>query len=175
MIVAVTGRKHHALNAETHRIVEEISNVARVFSGIQRAIGRNPETALARLLDRRHGFVEHTVPANGLVVTVLVAVEMDRPSKVRRRLVFVHFLLEQQRIRAQVDELLALDQTLDDLRHLLVNQRLAARDRHDWGPAFFSSAQRIVDTHPLSQDVIRIVDLAAAGTGPDCIETKARA
>src|SRR5690606_24692567 len=160
VIVAVARRDHHAFDPEAHRVIEEIRDIVRILARIERAVRRDPAAALARELDRAHGFIERARTANGLVMPVAVTVEMDRPREVRRRLVVVDLLLEQERIRAEVHELLARDDAANDFRHLLVNQRLPAGDRHDRRTALVDRAQRVLDTHPLSQDVGWIVDLA---------------
>ncbi len=57
----------------------------------------------------------------------------------------IEFLLEQQGIRAQVDELAARQQGLGDLRHFLVQQRLAPRDRDDRGAALVGGLEAVGD------------------------------
>src|SRR5690606_39336838 len=172
MIVAVARRDHHAFDAEAHHVVEEIGDVVRILARVQRAVHRHAEAALARELDRADRLVERAFPAHRRVVALAVAVEMDRPGEIRRRLVFVDLLLEQQRVRAEIDELLARDDAAYDLGHLLVNQRLAARDRDDRCAALVDGAQRVLDAHALSQDLVRIVDLSAAGTSQIALEQR---
>ena len=65
-----------------------------------------------RLADRVDRLVEDALALDGLVVALAHAVEVDDPGEVRRRLEQVELLLHQDRVRAQVDELLALDQLL---------------------------------------------------------------
>src|SRR5690606_6281238 len=127
---------------------------------------------LARLLDRGDGLVERAGPANGCVVAVAVAVQVDRECQVRRRLVLIDLLLEQQRVRAQVDELLARDDALDALRPLFTNQRLAARNRDDGGAALVDGTQRFLDRHPLAQNLVGIVDLAATRASEVALEQR---
>ncbi len=79
------------------------------------------------------------------------------------RLVLVHLLVEQQRVRAEIDELLPLQDLRDDLRHLAVQQRLAAGDGDDGGAALVDGLQRVGNGQALVQDLGRVVDLAAAG------------
>jgi hypothetical protein len=100
-----------------------------------------------------------------MVVRLLVAVEVNRPDEVRARLVIVHLLFHQQRIRAEIHELLARDDALHDLRHFLVQQRFAAGDGHHRRAAFIYGFETVLHRDPLVQDGIRIVDLAAAVAG----------
>src|SRR5215467_13939359 len=88
---------------------------------------------------------------------------MHRPGEERARLVEMHLLLEKKRIGAEIDEALLLDQAFDDLRQLLVQQRLAAGDGDDRRAAFLCRVERVLDRDALVQDLGRIVDLAAAG------------
>src|SRR5690606_28345895 len=64
------------------------------------------------------------------------------------------------------------DDAADDLRHLLVNQRLAARDRHHRRSALVDGAQRVLDAHALLQRVGGIVDLAATRAGEVALEQR---
>ena len=79
---------------------------------------------------------------------------------------------QQDGVRAQIDELLARHDAGDDLRHLLVDQRLAAGDRDHRRAALIHRAQRVRDAHPLLQDLLRIIDLAAAGAGQIALEQR---
>ncbi len=123
-----------------------------------------------RQLDRRHGLVEHAFLAHRLVVPLAIAVQVDREGQVGRGLVFVDVLGEQNRVRAQVDEFLARHDAGDDLRHLLVDQGFAAGNGHDGRAALVHRLQGVLDADPLLQDLLRIVDFAAAGAGEIALE-----
>ncbi len=107
-----------------------------------------------------------------MVMHFLVAVEMDIPGEVLVRLVEVDLLLEQQRVRAEIDELAALQQTLDDLRHFLMQQRLAAGDGHNRRTAFIGRLHALVERQALIEDRRRIVDLAASVAGQVAAEQR---
>ena len=55
---------------------------------------------------------------------------------------------------------------------ILVDQRLAAGDRDDRRAAFLGGVERILDRDALVQDLVRIVDLAAAGAGEIAAEQR---
>src|SRR5262249_41961737 len=84
----------------------------------------------------------------------------------------VQLLLQQEGIGAQRDELLALNDALDDRADLLVNQRLAARNRHHGGAAFVDGRKALLDRHAPVEDFCRLVDLAAAGAGEIAAEQR---
>ena len=71
-------------------------------------------------------------------------------------------LLQQERVRAQIDELAPRDDAGGDLLDLLVQQRLAAGDRHDRGAAFVDGVEALLHGKTLVEYFVRIVDLAAA-------------
>ena len=77
----------------------------------------------------------------------------------------VELLLEQQRVGAEVDVLLARDEPCDDLVDLGMQQRLAAGDAHHRRAALVHGAQALLDRELLLQHVRRVLDLAAAGAG----------
>ena len=79
--------------------------------------------------------------------------------------VFIDVPRQQDRIGAQIDELLARDDAGDNLRHFLVNQRLSAGNGDDGRAAFIDRAQCVFHADPFLQDFLGIVDFPAAGTG----------
>ena len=87
----------------------------------------------------------------------------------------VELLLQQQRVGAQVDELLARDQLAHDLVDLGVDQRLAAGDRDHRRAALLDRADRLLDRHPPAQLVLGMLDLAAARRRRGCTGRAARA
>src|SRR4029077_20686465 len=136
-------------------------DVLGILARVQSAVRGYAEAARARGLDRGDCPVERPLPVHGFVVPLAVAVQMYREREIRRRRVLIELLLEQERVRAEIDELLARDDALDYLRHILVDQRLAARYRHDGRAALVDGLERVLDRHALAQDLVRIVDLAA--------------
>ena len=172
VLVAVARRHHDALDAERVREVEEIRHVLRILARIQRAVRRDAEPTRARSLDRGHGSIERAVAAHGSVVTILVAVQVHRERQVRRRRVLIELLLEQQRVRAQIHEFLASDDACDDLRHLFVNQRLAAGNRDDGRAALVDGVERVFDRHALAQDLVGVIDLAATRASEIALEQR---
>src|SRR5438477_13019162 len=101
----------------------------------ERRVGRDAEAALLRRLHGLHRFVEDAVPTDGCVVPLAEAVEVDRPGEVGRRRKVVELLLHQDRVRAQVDELLAPYELPRDHVDLWMDQRLASGDRDNGGAA----------------------------------------
>ena len=101
-----------------------------------------------------------------------VAVQMDRESQIGRGPVLIDVLGEQDGVGAQIDEFLARHDAGDDLRHLLVDQRLAAGNRDHRRAALVDCAQCILDTDPFLQNLLRIVDLAAARASQIALEQR---
>ncbi len=129
-LIGVARRRHDPVHAHRHHLVEEAGHALGLGAVEQGAVDADAEAARLRLADRRDGPVVHALLADRPVVHLAVAVQVHVPAEIGVRLVLLHLLLEQQRVRAEIDELLARQDALDDLRHLLVQQRLAAGDRH---------------------------------------------
>jgi hypothetical protein len=152
--------------------VEEFGHVLRILAVEQGAIDGDAESLGLGQLDRRHGLVEDSFLAHRFVVALAVAVQMNRESQIGRRLIFVDVPGEQNRIGAEIDEFAASDDAGDDLRHLLVNQRLSAGNGHDGRAAFVDRPQRVFDADPLLQDFLRVVDFPATGAGEIALEQR---
>src|SRR3954447_349963 len=122
------------------------------------------KTAGLRSLDRGYGAIEHALLRDGLVVVLAETIEMHREEQIRRRLEQIELLLEQQRVGAKRDELLARHQATHDLADLLVDQGLAAGNGDHGGTALVSRVPALLCRHAAVQDGVWIIDLAAAGT-----------
>ena len=113
-------------------------------------------------LDRGNRAIEHALLGDRLVVMLLQAVEMHREKQIRRRFEQMEFLLQQKRVGAQRHEFLARHQAAHDLADLLVDQRLAAGNRHHRRAAFVGGIPAFLRRHTAIEDRVGIVDLAAA-------------
>ncbi len=164
LLVGVGGRDLHLVDAEV--VVEVGEHVDDRLRGVgveERGVRVHREAARLGQLDRGHRLVEHAFLADRLVVPLLQAVDVHDPGEVGRRLELVQLLGQQQRVGAEEDELLPLDQLGDDHVDLRVHQRLAAGDGDHRGAALLDGADRLLDRHPLLEDGVRLLDLAAAG------------
>src|SRR5439155_19396159 len=132
-------------DAEIAAIVEEGDDPVGHRAVEQGAVDVDPEPLRLDRLDRLDGAVEHAVLADRMVVLFLQPVEMDRESEVGARREEVDLLFEQQRVGAEIDEALALDDAFDDLADLLVQQRLTAGNRYDRGAAFVDRPEAFGD------------------------------
>ncbi len=100
------------------------------------------------------------------------AIEMDRPGEQRVRLELVELLFQQQRVGAEIDVFAARHQGFDNLDDFFMQQRLAAGDRDDRRAALFGRLNAFLDRQARVQDVVGIVDLAAAGAGQVAAEER---
>jgi len=99
-------------------------------------------------------------------------VEVNGKGQIRRRLVFVDVLRQQDGVGAQIHDLLAGDDAGHDLRHFLVDQRLTAGDGHHRCAALIHRAQRLLDAQPPLQNLLRIIDFAAARASQVALEQR---
>ncbi len=172
LVVAVPGREHHALDAEVGHLVEERPDALGVGALEQGRVGRDAEAPLHCLPDALDGHVVRPLPADGEVVVVLLPVHVDAEREVLARLELVELGLEQQRVRAEVDVLLAGHQPLDDLLDVRVQQRLAAGDGDHRGPALVDGLEAVGRRQLLLQHVGRVLDLPAPGAGQVAAEQR---
>src|SRR5450631_1879157 len=100
MMIAIARRYRDSFDAELRRGIEELSHVLRVLAVEQSAIDGYAKALGFGQLNRRYCLVEHTLLANRLVVTLPIAVEMNRECEVRRWPIFIDVLGEQNRIGA---------------------------------------------------------------------------
>src|SRR5947209_8194884 len=163
-LIGIAGR-HRDADPELGGEIEKLGDLLRRMPVEDGGVDVDRKAARLGGLDRRHGAVEHALLRHRLVVMLLQAVEMDGEEQIGRGLEQVELLLEQQRVGAERDELLARDEPAHDLADLLVDQRLAARDRHHRRSAFIGGVPALLRAHAAVEDRIGIVDLAAADAG----------
>src|SRR6266446_5721456 len=94
-----------------------------------------------------------------------IAVEIDRPGEIRTGLEQVNLFLEEQGVGAEIDKFLLGHDKRGDLIDVAVQQRLAAGENHDRGATLIDGIEALFDAQALIEDRVRVVDLAAAGTG----------
>ena len=89
LVVAVAGREHDALDAHGHDFVKEGADAVGVGAVKEGGVGGDAEAALDGLLDAFDGDVVSAFAADGEVVVLALAVEMDGEGEVlgRRELV----------------------------------------------------------------------------------------
>src|SRR6266516_7002943 len=127
-----------------------------------RGIDVDGETLGLGGLDGRDRAIEYTGLRNRLVVVVFQTVQMHREKQIWRRFEQMEFLFQQQGVGADRHEFLACHQTTDDLANFLVDQRLAARNRHHRRATFVGGIPAFLRRHAAIEDRVGIVDLAAA-------------
>ena len=98
-----------------------------------------------------------------MIVLFLEAVEMHRQGQVRARRELIELLFQEQRVGAEIDELLARNDAFHDLHDLLVQQGLAAGNGDDRRAALVHGLEALFRREALIENGIRIVDLAATG------------
>src|SRR5579875_144325 len=147
LLIGVGGRDHHLVDLQL--IVEEVEHLTHRLRRVIReegGVGGHTEAAALRLADCGHRLVEHALAADGLVVALAQAVDVDGEGKVGRWLELVELALEQE--------------------------RLTARNRDDGGTALLDCRHRLLDRHAPAQDVVRMLDLAAARAGEVALEQR---
>ena len=142
-----------------HHFIEEAAHAVGIGAVEERRVGGHAEAALHGLLDAFNRDVVSAFAADGEIVVLALAVEVNREGQVLRRRELRQAALQFERVGAQVDVLLARDQPVDDLDDLRMQQRLAAGDGHHGRAALFhcgealfgrehASSERAADTAP---------------------------
>src|ERR1700722_14405808 len=101
-----------------------------------------------------------------------LTVDVDGERKILARLEQVQLFFEQKRVGAHVDVLLARDQTGNDLRHLWMQQWLAAWDCDHRGAALLHRLEAVLGRKLCLLDVGGILDLSAAGASQVAAEQR---
>ena len=110
LVVGVAGREHHALDAQLHHFVEECAHAVGIGAIEKRGVRGYAEAASQRFFDAVDRLVISAFEANGKIVVLALAVHVNGKGQILARLEEMDFLLEQQRIGAEVDVFLARDQ-----------------------------------------------------------------
>src|ERR1700691_6168714 len=82
LVVGVARRDDDALDAQRHHLVKESAHAVRIGAIEERGIRRNSKAALDRLAYSLHCLVVATLTANGKIVVLALAIEMDREGEI---------------------------------------------------------------------------------------------
>ncbi len=171
-LIGVAGRNGDPVHAEFRDRIEEGGDALRVRVIEEGAVDGDAEAFRLGGLERLDRAVVDAGLADGPVVHLLVAVEVDRPGEVGAWAVLIDLLLEQQRVGADDREFLARNDALDDLCQISVQERLAARHDDHRRAAFIDRGQRVLNRDTLVENGVGIVDLAAAGASEVAAEQR---
>src|SRR5262245_26164133 len=97
---------------------------------------------------------------------------MDAEGEKLRGLILIELSLHQNRIGAEIDIPLLINQPTDDLGHFWMDHGFTTRDAHNWSPAFLRCSPTLLRCKPLIEHMIRILNLSAAGTGQIAAEER---
>ena len=172
--VAVAGGQHHALDAEVHHRVEELSHPERRGAVEQRRIGGQAEAALQGFPDSRHRLIVDSVTAYRAVVLWAQPVHVYADAQVPRgrQQPSLELLLQEERVRAEIHVLFARDEFRHERADVRVHERLAAGNADDGGAALLDRLQALLHGQVFLEDLGRILDLAAAGAGEVAAEKR---
>src|ERR1700733_1123710 len=106
LVIGVARRDDDAFHAQRHYLVKESTHAVRIGAIEERGIRRNTEATLDRLAYSLHRLVVTALAANGKVVVLALAIEMDGEGKVLAGFEEADLFLEQQSIGAEIDILL---------------------------------------------------------------------
>ena len=144
-IVRISRRKHHAFNAQLHHLVKKLAHALRVGAIKKRGVRRHAKPALHRFPYASHRQLVPAFAANRKIVMLFLPVHVHGKRQVFARLEKVQLFFQKQRIRAQINVLLARHQPFHDLGDLRMHQRFAAemciRDR--WGTRRFAATRSV--------------------------------
>src|SRR5262249_31998212 len=160
-LVGVSGRDGDAIDAQSLHVVEECGNAFRLGIVEERTIDVDPEAFCLRLADRCDSLCIDARLAHRPVVHLSVAVEVYRPIEASVRPILLKLFVHQQRIGANRDELTFGECTCDDLRQLLVQERLSTSEDHHRRSTLIDRLHAIGNREPLVQNLIWVIDLAA--------------
>src|SRR5579872_407336 len=161
LVVRVPRRKHHALKPKLHHLVEKPPHRFRIRPVKQSGIRGNPEAAPQRLFNRIQRNVVPTLAANRKVVFLALSIKVNAEGQIFAGPEKMNFLLQQQRIRAQINVFPPRHQPLNNLRNLRMHQRFAARNRNHGRAALLNRAKTLLRRKIFFQNVRRILNLPA--------------
>src|SRR5438128_9708619 len=144
LLVRVSRRDHHPLDAELHHVVEEPPHPLGIGAVEDGGVRRDPEAALQGHSNGLYGYVVAALAADGEVVLRARPVHVDAEAEVLAGLERIQLALQQERIRTEVHEPPALDELARDPGDLRMEERFSAADADHGRAALFGSADAVL-------------------------------
>ena len=164
-LVAVAGRDHHPFDAEFGECIEKPAEPLGIDAVVKRGIGRNAKAFGQGGFDGPDDDIVNAITADGGIVLLFGAVEMDGKREIFRRRELVEMFFEQQRIGAEVNEFLAGHQTSGNLANLRMQQGFAAGNGDNRGAALLGRCEALLWRQLFPENVSGILNFPAASTG----------
>src|ERR1700730_13150435 len=171
-LIGLARRHGDALDAQRRHAIEKRGDPGRVGIIEQRAIDGNAKSALLGELQGLESSVVDTGLTDRMVVHSGVAIEVNRPIEVTVWRVTVEVFRKQKRVGADGHEFVPRDRALHNLRKFLVQQGLAPGDHDDRRAAFVDRREAIGERQALVENLVRIINLAAARAGKIAAEQR---
>ena len=173
LLVRVGRRDLHRVDLEL--VVQEVEHLAHGLRRVgreERRVGGDAETARLRLLDRLDGQVEDPSRSTNWSWRSRMPSRWTTQAKYGDGLKWSSFFFIRIAFVQRKTNFLRLISSLRDHVHLGVHERLAARDRHHRRAALLDRRERLLDRHPLLEDVLRVLDLPAERAGEIALEER---
>ena len=134
--------------------------------------GGDAETALDGLTDGLHGDLVGAVAADGGIVLGLEPVHVDAEGEEFGGLKEVEFAFEEESVGAEVDVFFAGDEAFDNLVDFRVDEGLTPGNGDHGGAAFVGGGPALFGGEALAENVVRVLDFSATGTGKVATEER---
>ena len=171
-VVGVSGRDHHALDADFHHLVEEVADAVGIGAIEESGVGGHAETGCDGGADSVESDVVSTFAADGKIVVLFLSVHVNGEAQILAGLEQVQLFFQQQRIGAEIDIFLARHKAFDNFVDLGMHQRFAAGDGDHGRSAFVDGFEAGFRREIGFQDVGWVLDLAASGAGQVAAEQR---
>ncbi len=162
LLVGVAGSDHHGFDADVHQVVEVGANGVGIGSVEKRGVGGDAKAGGDGCFDSIERDIVSAFAADGEVVVLALAVEVDGEREILAGLEEVKFFFQKQRVGAQIDVLPAGHEALDNLVDLGMQEGLAAGDRNHGRARLIDGFEALFRRQLLLEDVGRILNFAAA-------------
>ena len=94
-VVGVSGRDHHALDADFHHLVEEFADAVRIGSVEERGVGGHAKTGGYGYADAIESQIVSTFAADGKIVVLFFSIDVNGEAQVLAGLEEVQLFFEQ--------------------------------------------------------------------------------
>ena len=153
------------VNIERLKVLEQPRNLFHVGFFVDGGVGAHHETGGLGSLDPFDGLAEDAVFFDADVMRLFEPVQMHVEKESLVGCEFVQALHDEHAVGAQVDVLIARENSGHELADLRIHHGLAAADRHHRRAALIHRRQAFFERNPLSDSGFVFADAPAAGAG----------
>lgn len=164
-LITIRWRNHEAINTNASKECVEFVDFGNVRLAVDGCVGAHHETPFLGKLDALNGGLEHALLFHHQIMGLFKTIEVNIEKETAGRAEFIKLALKENAISAQVDVLLAVEDTLHQFSNFRIDERFTAANADNRGSSLVNTVQALLKRQLVPDGRGIFANAATAGAG----------